>query len=214
MELAAVTRWWGRSLFAGMTLLIGLALTPLPVSARAAPKCTFVLGFQTLHDLLPAEVGKCQDGESHDLTSGDALQHTTGGLLVWRKLDNWTAFTNGYQTWVNGPNGLAQRLNTERFSWEANPDQLPVVSDSSSAAGSGDATPLPSGTITTQNKKTVQMADLAGHTFYASSSKRARTIYCDDDPARKSLSAKRLLSFPSFAAASAALPADRLHRPC
>jgi hypothetical protein len=29
---------------------------------------------------------------------------------------------------VNGPNGIAQRLNTQRFSWEANPDRLPVVS--------------------------------------------------------------------------------------
>ena len=50
---------------------------------------------------------------------GDSVQQTTGGLLVWRKADNWTAFTDGYRTWINGPNGLVQRLNTERFEWEA-----------------------------------------------------------------------------------------------
>jgi hypothetical protein len=37
---------------------------------------------------------------------------------VWRKADNWTAFTDGYRTWVNGPAGLVRRLNTERFPWE------------------------------------------------------------------------------------------------
>jgi len=39
--------------------------------------------------------------------------------MAWRKADNWTAFTNGYLTWINGPTGLVNRLNTDRFSWEA-----------------------------------------------------------------------------------------------
>jgi len=47
--------------------------------------------------------------------SGDAVQHTTKGLMAWRKADNWTAFTNEYTTWIDGPDGLASRLNTERF---------------------------------------------------------------------------------------------------
>src|SRR5262249_6675345 len=34
------------------------------------------------------------------------------------KADNWTAFTDGYRTWINGPLGLQERLNTGRFSWE------------------------------------------------------------------------------------------------
>ncbi len=42
---------------------------------------------------------------------------------MWRKADNWTAFTDGYRTWINGPNGLEQRLNSERFPWE--PDYAP-----------------------------------------------------------------------------------------
>lgn len=52
--------------------------------------------------------------------------------MVWRKQDNRTAFTDGYRTWINGPNGLQQRLNTERFAWEH--DYAP---------GGGIATPTP-----------------------------------------------------------------------
>ena len=83
----------------------------------------FTLGFATLHDLIPAVVGSCLDDEFHDPQTGDALQHATNGLLAWRKFDNWTAFTDGFQTWVSGPLGLQQRLNTQRFGWEANPDR-------------------------------------------------------------------------------------------
>jgi hypothetical protein len=80
-----------------------------------------------LHDLIPDVVGDCLDDERHDPSNGDALQDTTNGLLVWRKTDNWTAFTEGFRTWVNGPLGLQQRLNQERFWWEANPEHLAMV---------------------------------------------------------------------------------------
>lgn len=91
--------------------------------------CQFVLGFATVANSLPQQVGSCSDNESHNLQNGDALQHTTtGGLLVWRKADNWTAFTDGFHSWINGPNGLRERLNTQRFNWEANPQGLAVVS--------------------------------------------------------------------------------------
>ena len=59
--------------------------------------------------------------------NGDALQRTTQGLLVWRKFDNWTAFTDGAETWVSGPLGMQQRSNDVRFWWESNPDQLPIL---------------------------------------------------------------------------------------
>lgn len=99
----------------------------IPTAAPTVAPCTYVLGFKALHDLISDKVGACADSEVHTPANGDALQHTSGGLLVWRKLDNWTAFTDGYRTWVNGPNGLQQRLNTQRFSWEANPDDLPLA---------------------------------------------------------------------------------------
>jgi len=109
--------------------LVALALCLVPaatVSAQSAV-CSFTLGFAALHDLIPDVVGNCVDNEFHDPQTGDALQHTTNGMLVWRKSDNWTAFTDGFQSWLNGPLGLQQRLNTQRFWWEANPEHLPIV---------------------------------------------------------------------------------------
>ncbi len=84
--------------------------------ASASTACGFVLGFSALHDEL-VNVGDCRE-DQHSTADGDAEQATTGGLLVWRKADNWTAFTDGYRTWINGPRGLVERLNTERFDWE------------------------------------------------------------------------------------------------
>jgi uncharacterized protein YkwD len=101
------------------------ALQPAP-SLAVGPGCQFVLGFQALHDLAPAAISECVDSQAF-AANGDAQQHTTQGLLVWRKADNWTAFTNGAQTWINGPSGLVTRANTARFSWEANPQGLPLA---------------------------------------------------------------------------------------
>jgi hypothetical protein len=111
-------------------LSLALALSLLGASllrgnVAHAEDCQFILGFKTLHDLIPSVVGNCVVDEHHNPTNGDGLQETTGptgagGLLVWRKADNFTAFTDGYRTWVNGPFGLQERLNTERFPWEEN----------------------------------------------------------------------------------------------
>ncbi|HLY64336.1 MAG TPA: hypothetical protein VKU60_02285, partial [Chloroflexota bacterium] len=83
-----------------------------------------MLGFEALQQALPQQVGTCLE-DQHFSGNGDAVQHTSGGLLVWRKSDNWTAFTDGDQTWVNGPSGIAKRINSERFDWElqANPSE-------------------------------------------------------------------------------------------
>lgn len=97
------------------SLLASLLATPAGVSAS---NCQFVLGFLTLQQMIPKVVGDCTADEHYNPVNGDGLQETTGGLMVWRKSDNWTAFTDGYHTWINGPNGLEERLNTERFSWE------------------------------------------------------------------------------------------------
>lgn len=103
-------------------LLAAWLTSPLVWAAPAlAADCQFVLGFKTLHDLIPETVGDCVENEHHNPANGDALQRTTKGLLVWRKADNWTAFTDGFRTWINGPNGLQQRLNTDRFPWERDP---------------------------------------------------------------------------------------------
>ncbi len=112
--------------------VLGFLLALMGASTVAAADCQFVLGFNILRDLIGHEiVGECLENEHYNAI-GDSNQRTTGGLLAWRKADNWTAFTDGYRTWINGPNGLVQRLNTERFEWEA--DYAP---------GGGIATPTP-----------------------------------------------------------------------
>ncbi|MDE2816196.1 MAG: hypothetical protein OXM03_13245 [Chloroflexota bacterium] len=103
-----------------------------PSIASASADCEFRLGFKTLRDLIGHDiVGECLENEHYNAL-GDSNQRTTGGLMAWRKADNWTAFTDGFRTWINGPNGLVMRLNTERFEWEA--DYAP---------GGGVATPIP-----------------------------------------------------------------------
>ena len=99
--------------------LLALLAAPTVVAAE----CEFVLGFATLKTLINLsegqdQVGDCVENEQFDPEQGEALQQTTGGLLVWRKADNWTGFTDGYRTWVNGPDGLQSRLNTEQLDWE------------------------------------------------------------------------------------------------
>jgi hypothetical protein len=100
-----------------------LLLAPLTVSAQ--PACTFTLGFAALRDLIPDAVGECLSDESHNSVNGDALQETTGGLLVWRKSDNQTVFTDGSTTWLHGPCGLQSRPNGGPFfTWEGR--DLPI----------------------------------------------------------------------------------------
>ncbi|TAK32386.1 MAG: hypothetical protein EPO21_15320 [Chloroflexota bacterium] len=111
-----------------VALLVFSVLAPFfaPSMAVSAANCQFVLGFKALHDAMPEIVGDCLRNERFNSRNGDTIQETTGtrtdggygGLLVWRKADNWTAFTDGYRTWVSGPYGIEQRLNTERFEWE------------------------------------------------------------------------------------------------
>src|SRR5581483_4094884 len=113
-----------------LALSVALALPAVRVSADAS--CQFILGFKSLHDLDPGDIGDCVDNQGF-AANGDARQHTTKGLMAWRKADNWTAFTNGYMTWINGPNGLASRLNTDRFPWEA--DATPAAGSTSTNAG-------------------------------------------------------------------------------
>src|SRR6266540_4217857 len=110
-----------------LSLLAVLAIALLGVVgdqrvSSAESACSFRLGFKALHDLIPSIVGECLDDETHNNLNGDGLQRTVGGLLVWRQIDNWTAFTDGTTTWINGPEGLASRPNTgPLYPWEAAP---------------------------------------------------------------------------------------------
>jgi hypothetical protein len=109
----------------------------LPVGAQEP--CRFVLGFAALRDLVGVQkVGECLEDEHFNLENGNAEQRTSGGLLVWRKVDNFTAFTDGGTSWINGPNGLQSRPNAERFSWEKDP-----VQPGSAPQQAAQATPTP-----------------------------------------------------------------------
>src|SRR5687767_13811401 len=113
------------------TVLAILVVTwPAHPASAQQPACRFVLGFNTLRELVGTQkVGACLEDEHFNLENGNAEQRTSGGLLVWRKVDNFTAFTDGGTTWVNGPNGLQSRPNNERFAWEKDPVQsAPVAS--------------------------------------------------------------------------------------
>ena len=103
-----------------LAVLSSLSLPMLSTPARAEG-CSFSLGFAALHHLIPRRVGRCLTNAGYDPGLGEVLQYTTGGVLIWRKADNWTGFTDGYRTWVLGPHGLQQRLSTQRVSWEATP---------------------------------------------------------------------------------------------
>ncbi|MDE2898669.1 MAG: hypothetical protein OXO54_10140, partial [Chloroflexota bacterium] len=96
--------------------LVGLLFSFQPVVAQ---DCSFQLGFKALRDLIPDVVEDCLENEQHDPETGMTRQTTSNGQMIWRKADNWTGFTDGERTWINGPEGLQQRLNSERFDWEA-----------------------------------------------------------------------------------------------
>lgn len=101
-----------------ISVLIGTMVIAVPVLARqpATADCTFILGFKTLKGLIdaaegPTTVGECLENQRFD-AHGNAEQRTAGGLMVWRKADNWTAFSDGYRTWVNrGEDGLHVQIN-------------------------------------------------------------------------------------------------------
>lgn len=99
------------------------SLTARPAAAPRPPattdvNCQFLQGFRQLRDLIgEAIVGDCLGDVRYD-AQGNAQQVTTGGTLLWRKADNWTAFTDGEQTWVYGPFGLQVRSSQARFLWE------------------------------------------------------------------------------------------------
>jgi uncharacterized protein YkwD len=90
---------------------------------HAGAPSEFRLGFKALADRIPHVVGQPLENE-HWGPNGDSLQRTTSGLMVWRKADNWTAFTNGHTTWINGPYGVQSRLNAQRFPWERESQQV------------------------------------------------------------------------------------------
>lgn len=134
-------------------VLAMMAVLCISNTVFAQSKPEFKLGFKSLADQIPNIVGEPLENEQYS-ASGDSTQRTTTGLMVWRKYDRWTAFTNGHITWVLGPYGLQSRLNTELYPWENVPPgptpvaQLPPTSAPSWApvVAAPTATPYPTPT--------------------------------------------------------------------
>ena len=118
-------------------------------ASLAQSKPEFKLGFHALAGQIPSIVGEPIESE-HWGANGDSLQMTTSGLMVWRKADNWTAFTDGSRTWINGPRGVQVRENIQRFDWEPReagtqpvptptptPAPTPTITAPSGSSGSG-----------------------------------------------------------------------------
>src|SRR5438046_2769847 len=98
------------ALTAGAALSLA-SMLPQSVAAQVAPTCAFQNGFLFMNQALGQDiVGSCRDNEHFNPLNGNIEQLTGNGLLFWRKCDNATAFTNGYLTWLNGPNGIQNRL--------------------------------------------------------------------------------------------------------
>jgi D-alanyl-D-alanine carboxypeptidase len=110
--------------------------------AAAAEEHVFQLGFADLASQIPDIAGQPIGPEQY-AHNGDSIQLTTTGMMVWRKIDNWTAFTNGSRTWLNGPLGLQDRANENRYGWES--------------LGVGSATEA----VTVSSVKALSLADLA-----------------------------------------------------
>ncbi len=99
-----------------LVFALAVAFSVTVASAQIAPE--YKLGFKALANQIPDVVGVPLENEHFNLSNGNSEQRTAKGLMVWRKADNWTAFTNGATTWINGPFGVQSRPNSERFDWE------------------------------------------------------------------------------------------------
>ena len=89
---------------------------PTPLGVHGVD-CAFRFGFKQIYDFMPDVVGQCLEHEQYN-ANGDSFQRTSGGLLVWRKADNRTTFTDGVWTWIDGPDGLQKRRNRDRATWD------------------------------------------------------------------------------------------------
>ena len=107
---------------------LGLALATVLLTFQGssgitrAEGCTIPPRFGPLVREIPQVVGQCLLNPTSDPSTGDIGQVTTNGELLMRGSDGIAQFTdatNGYLTWVAGPDGVVSRSQDERFEWEA-----------------------------------------------------------------------------------------------
>jgi hypothetical protein len=83
--------------------------------------CSFLPSLGSLRARIgPNLVGECVE-DALIPVGADARQRTTGGELIWRRTDARSSFTDGHETWLEGPDGIVRRHSHERYAWE--PDE-------------------------------------------------------------------------------------------
>ena len=96
-----------------------------------AEGCTIPPRFGPLVREIPQVVGQCLLNPTSDPSTGDIGQVTTNGELLMRGSDGIAQFTdatNGYLTWVAGPDGVVSRSQDERLGWEEPVSMQPEAS--------------------------------------------------------------------------------------
>jgi len=107
----------GTALLASGLVTAAVAAAQSETSPLSQQPLQFQQGFKTLAGMINSFAGRPMEPEQA-MASGDVLQQTTTGLMVWQKASNWTGFTDGTMTWIDSPFGLLERPNDQRFAWE------------------------------------------------------------------------------------------------
>ena len=95
------------------------APSPSPAASPSPVACQFQAGFKELRDLVGASVvGECLEPERPIPGNGNVEQRTTGGLLVFRAIDQRALFVGPTQTAINRDGTVVTRANDERLEWE------------------------------------------------------------------------------------------------
>jgi hypothetical protein len=150
---------WHFSRWAAVTAAAALSLVSvLPQSAAAQTAsdgnatCTFDVGFADfLQSVSPDLVGSCL-GPPHSNPNGNIEQATTTGLLYRRTCDGTGEFTDGANTWLNGPLGAGIRASDGApFEWEP---VTPCSATNTQVAPSAPIAPAPAPSIPTRSAPT------------------------------------------------------------
>ena len=110
----------------GAVALVAVLAVSGQIPTGLAAQCEIRPRFRVLAEALPELIGNCVASEALNGETGDIEQPVDGGVLVLRSADNTPVFTDGWQTWVAGPNGIETRLNSERLAWEPGEQNVKV----------------------------------------------------------------------------------------
>ena len=148
-----VARWaW---MACGAVALVAVLAVSGQVPTGLAAQCEIRPRFRVLAEALPELIGNCVAPEALNGETGDIEQPVDGGVLVLRSADNTPTFTDGWQTWVAGPNGIETRLNSERLAWEPGEASLAVA-----AVAPDEAAVVPDGGTLLATRPALDVADM------------------------------------------------------